>query len=247
MAKRESKEEFQAQLDTLAAIEAKSTSAGTTSKWIAASDEKVKALVFAKIDGGRRLAGVTSFPSQRGEYAVVFAFERPESSVNLVQESVLVTVDLSAKKVVDIADPFIAEESPSMSVTGGTVPFAMRIPSNAPNVVVRSQAGAAHRAAERAFFARRGIERDPTFPGGGRPGQPSQPGWPLPDLPERGSWPGFPSFPVLPGFPSAAQTLARYTTPTATDLGTDTTTGEMTDDVENDGHTDYPSDWVPWD
>jgi hypothetical protein len=246
MATKDHKEEFQAQLAKLTTIAAKSTSPGVTSKWIAASDEKVKALVFKKFDQGDTLAGVTFFQyPRRGEFAVVFDFESAANPVNLVQDSFLVAVDLVNQKVVDIVDPYLNEEAnysaiPSTAATRGTVPFTMRIPSNAPNVVVSGEAGAAYRAAERQFFRLRGIEIDPVGQVPNRPDRPGRPGglWPdRPgfDLPERGNW----------GNP--AQRQCRAFSPVATDLGTDTPTGnppDQTDDVENDGHTDYVSDVI---
>jgi hypothetical protein len=243
MATKENTGAFQAQLDKLATVAAKSTSPSITSKWIAASDEKVKALVFKKLDEGHTLGGVTSFQNQRRrEYAVVFAFGRAPNPVNLIQESFLVTVDLVNKKVVDIMDPYMNDEGtysaiPSMATSRGAVPFAMRIPSNAPNVVVSREAGAGYRAAEQAFFRQRGIQTDPSGPvGPSRPDSPGRPGgfWPgRPgfDLPERGSW----------GMPNPFERQCYAQTHIATDISTDTLTGnppDQTDDVENDGQAD---------
>jgi hypothetical protein len=252
MASTEHKDAFLAQLEQLAIVAAKSTSPAITSRWIAASDERVKALVFKKLDEGHTLAGVTAFPHRRAEYAVVFAFDRAAQRVNLIEESFCAIVDLVSQKVADIMDPYMNDEGSysgisSRAAIGGAVPFAMRIPSNARNVVVSRQAGAGYRAAEQQFFRQRGIQTDPSGPMPGDPGLPGRPGrpggWPgRPgfDLPERGNW----------GTPSPATTYIKAWSPVATDEGTDTTTGnppDQTDDVENDGHTDYVSDPEPFD
>jgi hypothetical protein len=236
-------DEFQAQLERLAAAAAKSTSAALTSKWIAASDDRVKSVVFGKLGAGHTLAGVTSAPSQRhGEITVVFLFDRAAGAVNLIDESFAATVTISGKRVIDIVDPYVAEDA--STAAGSAMPFAMRIPSNARNVRVSAAAGAGYRAAEREFFRQRGMEGDPIdpTPGGGLPGRPPRPGGPGPDkfwqdgLPERNPW----------GRPDPFERQCRAFSPTATDLGTDTTTGDppQTDDVENDGHTDYVGDII---
>ena len=241
MASKENRDQFETQLDVLRSLAARSTSAAVTSRWIAASDERVKELVFKKFADGLFLRGVTSFPSPgRSKYAVVFSFERTGATVNLLQNSFLVTVDLTTKAVADVIDPYLDDEG---SAPGGGLPFAMRVPSNAPNVLVSREAGATYRAAEQEFFRRRGILTDPFRPvlpeRPGRPGGfwPERPGF---DFPPRGSW----------GIPSPAATYYKASTEVATDIGTDTPTGnppEQSDDVENDGHADYETDLVPFD
>lgn len=239
MASTSDREQFETQLEVLRNLAARSTSPAVTSRWIAASDDRIKELIFKKLDEGLQLRSVTSHPRSRSLYVVLFSFERQAAAVTLVPTAFVVTVDFLAKQITDVRDPYLGDEA---EVAGGSLPFAMKIPSNAHNVVVSREAGAPHRAAEREFFGSRGITPDPLGPvlpeRPGRPGGffPERPGL---DFPQRGSW-----------IPSpAAGTYIKVMTQVATDVGTDTITGNppQTEDVENDGYADNETDTVPYD
>lgn len=256
------RKEFLAQLKQLSDLAAKSTAPSLTATWIAASDEKVKELILTKLDAGSTLQGVMPAGSQRArEFGVIFVFDRPAGAVNLVSTSFLATVDLQSKRVIDVADPYVADEHTSTPgayfapPTGG-LPFALSVPTNAPRVIISDAARAPYRMAEQAFFRARGIRPgDRGFPGDpagpGRPGFPGDPGgsgrpgfpWPGPDWPGRPGW-------GAPGIPSAAE--SRYWAITKTESGAETTTTTDDPPKSDDGMTDIISDdnetdWVPTD
>ena len=103
-----------------------STDAHIVAKAIAASDERVQAVLLKRLADGNEIVGTRILADQEPQKTRVFFDIRPrESHVTLCPQGVLAIVDISGASVSDVMDKYDAEDKP----IAFTMPFALAVPS----------------------------------------------------------------------------------------------------------------------
>jgi hypothetical protein len=106
----------------------------------AASCVAVQNLMALKLSTGNHFEGVSILnKGTEGELGILFQFESPRDRIDLIPPSFLVNVDALSGDVLSIEDPCVKIPGRTRDTTlypAGPLPFALLVPSTAPEVAI---------------------------------------------------------------------------------------------------------------
>jgi hypothetical protein len=147
----EIRKQLAGEIDRLRQVAASSTNPCLVAQYIAFSDEGVQELFVKKNAAEDRFKACTCLPSApNNQQHVLFEFDYPDGVLRLVKPSFLAVVDIAGREVAKVIDPYIPDQ-PANFPPAGSLPFALGVPSNAPNVTIPADALKPFRAREAAF------------------------------------------------------------------------------------------------
>ena len=112
---------LRAELELLREVAATSGDVRLSALLVAAGDDSVQKLIVTKLEQGHVYVGAQV--SRRGAHVqVVFTFARAEGSFGLVPLSLLVTVDLAARRIAHIVDHHLPAADVSATCAGALQP-----------------------------------------------------------------------------------------------------------------------------
>jgi hypothetical protein len=145
------------EIDRLRLLAASSTNPCLVTQYIAFSNHDVQELFVKKTAAGDRFKTCTCLPSAPDcQQYVLFEFDCPEGLIRLVKPSFLAVVDMPKREVAKVIDPYLPDQL-VCNPPPGSLPFALTVPSNAPNVTIPANALKPFQAREEAYGSALGL------------------------------------------------------------------------------------------